>query len=352
MKNIKKKFKGPTSITLLCTGVVFLLLVLTNFISNSLFIYGINLGVITPRPENPHVPFLIQSGILSVLIGTVITLLIGHVPLKPIHTIIQAIHDVADGNFDTKVHIEHPREFRELSECFNRMTDELSGIEILRSDFINNFSHEFKTPMVSILGFANMIKSGVLSEEEKKEYLDIIIDESKRLSELANTVLNLSKIDSISLLTDFSDFNMTEQIREAIVLLESKWSKKNISFNLQMEELTLSGNADLLKQVWVNLIDNAIKFSPENGELLLCLSRQDKEAVFTLTDHGCGMDEETCRHIFEKFYQGDASHFSQGNGLGLSLVKKIVTLHHGTVAVKSEKGKGSTFTVVLPLQIK
>lgn len=216
MKNTKKKFKGPTSITLLCTGVVFLLLVLTNFISDSLFIYGINRGVITPRPENPHIPFLIQSGVLSVLIGTVITLLIGHVPLKPIHTIIQAIHDVANGNFDTKVHIERPREFRELSECFNRMTDELSGIEILRSDFINNFSHEFKTPMVSILGFAKMIKNVSLSEEEKEEYLDIIIDESKRLSELANTVLNLSKIDNISLLTDFSDFNMTEQIREAI----------------------------------------------------------------------------------------------------------------------------------------
>lgn len=349
-KKIKnKKFRGRTGITLLCTGIVFLLLVLSSFISNSLFIYGINRGVLTPRPENPHIPFLIQSGVLSVLIGTGITFFAGHLPLRPIHIFIQAIHDVSGGNFDTKIHIEHPKEFRELSECFNKMTDELSGIEILRSDFINNFSHEFKTPMVSILGFAKMIKSGDLSEAEKEEFLDIIIDESKRLSELANNVLNLSKVESISLLSDFSVFNVSEQIREAILLLENKWEKKQLTFDLQLEEIMLSGSADLLKQVWVNLIDNAVKFSPEGSEISLSLSACAQKAVFSLTDHGCGMDEETRSHIFEKFYQGDTSHSGQGNGLGLALVKKIVELHHGSITAVSTPKKGSSFTVELPV---
>lgn len=345
---MKKRTNFPTSIVLISTGIVFILLTLTMLLSNTIVILLSKHGFIVHPPGMSLLPFLLQAGIISILIGTILTLCIGHLPLRPINTLIQAIHDVSEGNFQTKIYFEHPQEFRELSRCFNQMTEELAGIEMLRSDFINNFSHEFKTPMVSILGFANLLKKGNLSPEEQTEYLDIIIAESKRLTELSTNVLNLSKVESISLLTDFTPINIGEQIRTCVVLLENKWNKKNISFDFELKEILFDGNEQLLKQVWMNLIDNAIKFSPAGSRITL---RQytDKDSIkIMVTDYGPGMDEHTQHNIFEKFYQGDTSHSSEGNGLGLPLAKKIVELHHGTITVTSEPDQGSTFIVAFP----
>lgn len=248
-----------------------------------------------------------------------------------------------------KIHLEHPREFQELSECFNQMTAELAGTEMFRSDFINNFSHEFKTPIVSILGFARLLRSQVPDGCQSREYLDIIIEESRRLSDLSATVLNLSKVESLTLLTDKTVYSLSEQIRESILLLESKWSKKQINFDIDMEEVIITANEPLLKQVWMNLLDNAVKFSPAEGRITITLRLNIGNAVFTVKDQGEGIDDKTIKFIFDKFYQGDTSHNIEGNGLGLPLVKKILELHRGEVSVQSQAKKGCIFIVRLPV---
>ena len=347
---VKHAINPELRIMLASTALIFLLLLLTMVISNTLVMLGVRFGIITAkRPGSPLLPFLIQSGIISICTGTALTLAFCRLPLRPLNQLIRAIHDVAGGNFHTKIDLRHPKEFRDLSESFNQMTDELAGIEMLRSDFINNFSHEFRTPIMSVLGFARLLKKEDLSEEQKKEYLDIIISECRRLSELSDNVLNLSKVESLTLLTDTEEFNAGEQVRESILMLEQKWNKKKISFDLEIEEVILTGNRSLLRQVWVNLIDNAVKFSPDGSSVSISVNKNGENFVFTIKDHGPGINAGTCERIFDKFYQGDTSHATAGNGLGLSLVRRIVLLHRGTVAVKSQTGKGSIFIVTLPL---
>ena len=339
-------------ITLLTTSFVFILLVLTMFASNAIIIFAIKKGWITAQPGVPHIPFLLQSGIISIVIGTTLSFFMSHLPLRPLHTLIRAIHEVSAGNYDVKIHLEHPKEFQELSECFNQMTEELAGIEMFRSDFINNFSHEFKTPIVSILGFAKLLKSQKLNACQSKEYLDIIIEESKRLSELSTTVLTLSKVESLTLLTNKTVYSLSEQIRESILLLESKWSKKQIHFDIDMEEVVIKANEQLLKQVWMNLLDNAIKFSPAAGCIAITLHLNNENIIFAVKDQGAGMDGRIKKYIFDKFYQGDPSHHTEGNGLGLPLVKKILELHKGEISVRSQPGKGSDFIITIPLDEK
>ena len=336
-------------ITLLATGSVFILLVLTMFASNTVIIFAIRHGWIKPEPGGSMMPLLFQSGIISIIIGTTLSFFMSHFPLRPLHTLIQAIHEVSAGNYEVKIHLEHPKEFQELSECFNQMTEDLSGTEMFRSDFIHNFSHEFKTPIVSILGFARLLKSQNLDTAQSQEYLDIIIEESQRLSELSATVLSLSKVESLTLLTDKTAYSLSEQIRESLLLLESKWEKKRISFDINLEEVMIRADGPLLKQVWMNLLDNAIKFSPAEECITVALRSDNRNAVVSVKDHGIGMADNTQRFIFDKFYQGDTSHHMEGNGLGLPLVKRILELHKGTVAVKSQAGRGSTFIVRLPL---
>ena len=349
---MKEQAGVRVKMTLLTTGFVFILLVLTMSASNAIIIFAIRHGWISAEPGAPLKPFLFQSGIISIVIGTTISFFISHFPLRPLHTLIDAIHEVSAGNYDVKIHLEHPKEFQKLSECFNQMTEELAGIEMFRSDFINNFSHEFKTPIVSILGFAKLLKSQKLDACQSREYLDIIIEESRRLSELSATVLNLSKVESLTLLTDKTDFSLSEQIREAILLLEGKWSKKQIDFDIDMEEVVIKANEQLLKQVWMNLLDNAIKFSPEAGCITITLRANNGNVVFTVKDQGEGINDKTQKFIFDKFYQGDTSHHMEGNGLGLPLVKKILELHKGRIAVQSQTGRGSVFIVTLPLNKK
>lgn len=332
---------------LMCTGLIFILLSLTMLISNWIIVISVNSGIIAGQPGTPLVPFLIQTGMVSIFIGVILSVILSYFALRPVSRLISAIHAVAGGDFGTKIHLKFPKEFRELSESFNQMTAELEGIEMLRSDFINNFSHEFKTPIVSILGFANLMKKKELSDADRNEYLDIIISECRRLSELSSNVLNLSKVESISVLTDTVLYNVTEHIREAILMLEQKWTQKKIRFDLHLEECRIWGRPDLLKQVWVNLIDNAVKFSPEEEIITIRAHRTGASFCFSVTDHGPGMDPKTQEKIFDRFYQGDHSHAVEGNGLGLCLVRKIIMLHRGSVQVRSSAGEGSTFTVIL-----
>ena len=287
--------------------------------------------------------------VLSAVFGMIISYFASRVPLKPVRTLISAINRLAEGDFHVRIDLDATQEFAKLSESFNRMAEELENTELLRSDFINNFSHEFKTPIVSLCGFAKLLKSDTLTQEERNEYLDIIINESNRLSQLATNVLNLSKIEKISILTEHDTFDLSEEIRQAILLLESKWQKKELELIIDMdEELTYYGNKSLLNQMWINLIDNAVKFSPEKGKIKIKLYRKDAYVFFQIWDNGYGMDENTQKHIFDRFYQGDASHTTEGNGIGLSIVKKVAELHKGNILVNSEAGIGTTFTVILP----
>lgn len=345
---MKKTSGYQANMVLISTGIVFILLLATNLISNTVIIFLLKHGLVISPPGTSILPFLIQTGVISILTGTLLTLCVGHLPLRPINTLMQAIHSVSEGDFQTKINLEHPKQFKELSRCFNQMTEELSGIEMLRSDFIHNFSHEFKTPMVSILGFAKLLKKGNLTSEEQAEYLDIIIEESERLTSLSANILNLSKVESMSLLSEFTAFNVAEQIREAVLVLEKKWSQKALDFDFHLSELTVTGNEQLLMQVWVNLLDNAIKFSPAGSRITLSVDIGGAFIIVRITDQGIGMDEKTLHCMFDKFYQGDPSHASEGNGLGLALVKKIVELHRGTITAESRPGAGSTFIVTLP----
>lgn len=286
---------------------------------------------------------------ISILLGVTITAFFSKKALNPIRKVIDATNRVAKGDFGVRVAIKGIYELEELSGSFNKMTQELSNTETLRSDFINNFSHEFKTPIVSIRGFAKLLKDNNLKKEEQQEYLDIIIAESERLAELSTNILNLTKYENIEIITDKSSFRLDEQIRKAILMMEPKWSAKNIEMNVEMEEINFVGNEDLTQQIFLNLIDNAIKFSEEHGTITIRLSLWNGYIRFMIKDNGFGMDEPTKAHVFDKFYQGDTSHMKAGNGLGLAIVKRIVDLHKGSIEMESEVGDGSMFIINLPI---
>lgn len=286
--------------------------------------------------------------LLSILLGMALTFLFSKKALQPIRKVIDAVHKVAQGDFNVQVKLKGIGELEELAQSFNKMTIELLSIETLRSDFVNNFSHEFKTPIVSMRGFAKMLKEEELSEEERREYLDIIITESERLVMLSTNVLNMSKYENIEIIPDKSLFRLDEQIRRVILLMEPKWSRKNLSVNVEMDEVAFNGNEDFTQQIWINLLDNAIKFSYHGGLINVTLVSANDGIRLAIQDEGAGMNEQTKARIFDKFYQGDTSHTLAGNGLGLAIVKRIIKLCRGSIEVHSELGEGSTFTVLLP----
>ncbi|WEG12223.1 HAMP domain-containing sensor histidine kinase [Pullulanibacillus sp. KACC 23026] len=286
--------------------------------------------------------------VLCILLGTALTAFLSRKALNPIRKVIDATHKVANGDFNVQVNIKGIGELEELSQSFNKMTQELSSIETLRSDFINNFSHEFKTPIVSLRGFAKLLRENHLTEEERREYLDIIITESERLAALSTNVLTLAKYENLEIIVDKTPFRLDEQIRRTIVLMEPKWSAKDITMNVELDEVIYNGNDELTQQIWLNLLDNAIKFSHHGGAITLTLTNVIKGIQLVIQDEGTGMDCQTKAHIFDKFYQGDTSHSKSGYGLGLPLVKRIVNLCGGSISVQSEQGEGSTFTIELP----
>lgn len=288
--------------------------------------------------------------VACVIVGTIVSTLLGYFPLKSIRKVIRQMRQLAAGDFGVRLAIDRPPEMRELSDSFNSMAKELGSIELLRSDFVNNFSHEFKTPIVSIKGFAELLKYGDLTDAERNEYLDIVISEAARLAELSSNVLYLSKVENQTILSDQdrAPIALGEQIRHTILLLRAKWEEKRITMHVDLEDLTCRGNEEMLGQVWLNLIDNAVKFTPEDGAVWVGLARRGVDAVFTVRDSGPGIREEALPRVFDRFYQADTSHATAGNGLGLTLVHKIVQLHGGTIDCHSAEGRGTTFTVVLP----
>lgn len=236
-----------------------------------------------------------------------------------------------------------------MAESFNTMTYDLSHMETLRSDFVANVSHEFKTPIAAIEGYATLLQNPKLTREKHDHYVEIILDNSRRLSNLTSNILTLSKLENQEMILDNREFRLDEQIRKSILLLEGKWAPENIEFDMDLPKQMYYGSESLLSQVWINILDNAIKHSPANGLIHVTIQKTDTQIIVSITDYGNGMTEEVKKHIFEKFYQGDHSRKAEGNGLGLALVKRIVEICHGTVTLQSSPGKGATFCVRLPL---
>ena len=267
---------------------------------------------------------------------------------KPVQVLTRAHERVQEGDFSVRLPDNQPGEMGELMRSFNDMTEALGSTAYLQKDFISSISHEFKTPIASIRGFAKLLQMPGLTEEQKAEYISMIAQESDRLARLSDTLLRLSALEQQTALASLTAFPLDEQLRQVILRLEPAWSQKDIGWQLDLNEVSVTSDQELLNQVWVNIIQNAIKFSPEGSEIEVRVFREGN-AIVEIQDHGCGMTEEAQSRIFDKFYQADKSRRQEGVGLGLSLVKRIVDMMGGKVTVTSAVGEGSTFRVELPV---
>lgn len=287
--------------------------------------------------------------LISSIMGTIVILIAVRSIVKPIKRLSTASKEVAKGNFDIEVAIKSSDEIGELTSDFNLMTKELKNIDFLRKDFVSNVSHEFKTPITAIKGFAKLIRDGELADDQLSEYSEIIVDESERLSLLSSNLLKLSELDSKMIREQATVFSLDEQIRKTILILEVQWAKKEIEFDIELNETKITGDEHLLQEVWLNLIQNSIKFSNQKGVIKISLYKNVDMVKVEIVDNGIGIAYEDKEHIFERFYKGDKSRSKEGNGLGLVIVKKIVELSCGKIEFESELSQGSTFIVELPL---
>ena len=266
---------------------------------------------------------------------------------KPVTQLTQATRLVSDGDFSVKLPQNIPGEVGELMRSFNSMTEALDRTSYLQKDFISSISHEFRTPIASIRGFARLLQMDGLDETTKREYVDMIAQESDRLSRLSETILRLSALEQQAAPACLNEFRLDEQLRQVILRLEPAWSAKNIDWQLDLQPVSIKSDGELLIQAWTNLLQNAVKFSSESGLIEVSLVQED-DVVITITDHGPGMSEETIGRIFDRFFQADHSRSNQGVGLGLCLTKRILDILQGSITVTSTLGEGSTFRIALP----
>ena len=293
-------------------------------------------------------PFLALA--VSILIGVFVSAFVSKKILRPLQKLVSGIRNVEKGDFTARVDPGDTKgEVKELIDSFNSMTKELSGIEIFRNDFINTFSHEFKTPIVSIRGFAKQLKLDSLTEEERNEYADIIITESERLANMSSNILLLSKLENQQFISDRSLYSLDEQLRSCILLLQRQWEEKKLNLYIEIDNITYFGNAEIMSHIWMNLLGNAVKFCPAGGNISVKCYRKEDHIHVIITNDGQGLNQDTLNHIFDKFYQGDSSHTSKGNGLGLPLVKRIVYLCGGYITVISDNTSGTSFHIEIPL---
>lgn len=347
---ISKERRRYNSLRMTLIYFVFTLMVLSGIITGTIItvlhlVFGfLNFFVTAP------ITLLLVIFLPSIIIGSVLAIVLSSSILRPLRDTIRAARKLGEGDFSVRV--ENDRgiyEVAELQRAFNHMAEDLSRLEILRKDFINNFSHEFKTPIVSIRGFAHELRYGDLSEDKRAEYLEIICKESDRLTHMASRILTLSQYENLSIVTEKTSYDLDEQIRHCILLLEKQWDEKNLELDIDLETVRCYSNEEMLSQLWVNLLGNAVKFTPAGGTVGVSLRQEGDTAIVRVSDTGDGIPEEIRDRIFDRFYQGDTSHKSEGNGIGLTLVRRIVELCRGTITVESEEGKGSVFTVRLPI---
>lgn len=267
---------------------------------------------------------------------------------EPITKLREAMRKVADGELNTVLETKSTCvEIQELYAGFNLMTQELSSTEVLQSDFVSSVSHEIKTPINAIEGYTTLLQGTENIDEVENEYIERILFNTRRLSEMVSNILLLSKLENQTIAAPRAPFRLDEQIRQSILALETKWTEKDLEFDVVMDEITYLGNENLMRHVWDNLIGNAIKFSPEKKGITIRLYQKEKQILFTVEDEGPGFSEDVRNRLFDKFYQEDSSHKQEGNGLGLALVKRILAISKGTVTAENKAEGGCRFTVVL-----
>lgn len=275
---------------------------------------------------------------------------------EPLHRIAKATEKVANGDFSVYVPTVHTREkynyFDTMILDFDKMVEELGSVETLKTDFVSNVSHEMKTPIAVIKNTAELLQKRS-TDGEDLEYLETIVDASDRLSGLITNILRLNKLEHLQINPDMEVYELSAQLSGCILGYEDMWTKKDIDIDVQIDEaIYIEADASLMELVWNNLMSNAVKFTDKGGCITICQRKEEGSVYVSFADTGCGMSEESARHIFDKFYQGDTSHAKEGNGLGLALVKRVLELMQGRINVESSLGRGTTFTVVLPLAKK
>ena len=339
MNKLKRFFRKLFSLnfyfTLFTIGEIMISLGIARWLSSA---FGIDLN------DSPFTYFFI----CAVCVDAGLALLINSFFLKPIENLSESMKKVSGGDFSIRLNENSKiKEIGELNRSFNAMTDDLGQTEVLQSDFVSNVSHEIKTPLNAIEGYATLLQDSDCTEEEKRRYTEKILFNTRRLSDLVGNVLILSKLESGAVDINESSFRLDEQIRESLMLLEAKWVEKDIEFDVDLDEVIYNGDKNLLYHVWNNLIGNAVKFSPREGVIALKLECDHDVICFSVSDNGPGIGENAKKHIFDKFYQEDNSHKQEGNGLGLSLVKRIVDMSGGTIEVENLPQGGCKFTVTL-----
>lgn len=298
--------------------------------------------------QSRDIPLVIDLVLISVFVGVLVTAILSRMFFEPIKKLSEAVNRVSDGDFTVNVETKSSaKEMKELYKGFNLMTRELRATEILQTNFVSNVSHEFKTPINAIEGYAMLLQDCENLNDEQKTYVEKIVFNTSRLSALAGNILLLSKIENQSIPTNKVSYRLDEQIRQAILEIEPLWEPKEIEFDVDMQSVIYYGNEQLMRHVWTNLISNAVKFSPVGGVIGISLLTNEKNTVFVIEDEGPGVSEEAQKHIFDKFYQEDTSHKSDGNGLGLALVKQILKIEQGSITVENREVAGCRFTVEL-----
>ncbi|MEF9892395.1 HAMP domain-containing sensor histidine kinase [Anaerorhabdus sp.] len=326
-----------------------------------LLLVGIQMGIIVSAPFQFLSDFwkinliLLYWVLITIVFINVTNRQIRFVYDKPMRILSKATKKVASGDFSVYVEPRHTVDKYDYIDVlfldFNKMVAELGSIETLKNDFVANVSHEIKTPLAVIQNYTKALQNTELSVETKNEYMDIIVKTTEKLSSLISNILRLNKIENQEISTTPEPFDLCEQLCDCTLGFESFWESKKINFIVDIEDkATIAYDRESLEIVWNNLISNAIKFTPDGGKITLKQYSQNHEIIISITDTGCGMDCNTMQHIFDKFYQGDTSHSTQGNGLGLALAKRIIDRMGGTLSVVSELSKGSTFIVVLPIK--
>lgn len=292
-------------------------------------------------------PNLLWITFVSIVVGGIVMSFASKVVITPLTKLSTAMTKVAQGDFETQIETESRLEaIQDIYTNFNLMVGELNATETLQTDFVSNVSHEIKTPITAIEGYATLLQD-CCDPKSEAEYVEKILSNTKRLSELVGNVLLLSKVDNKAIQAKKTTYRLDEQIRQAILMLESKWSAKNLEFDVDMDDVDYTGDKSLMFHVWNNLIDNAVKFSPYGGLIKISLKRSGGRIVFIIEDEGCGINNDEKNRIFNKFYQSDSSHKAEGNGLGLSLTKNILSLCGGEINVANSAKGGAVFTVNL-----
>ena len=311
--------------------------------------YGLDLLINTAFPWK--VPLELELLGVCLLVGILVTSQLSKYFFDPIKRLRSAMDKVSEGDFSVRLEEKSSsKEILEIYTGFNLMANELGSTEILQTDFVSNVSHEFKTPITAIEGYSTLLQGSENLDDTQREYIDKILFNTGRLSSLVGSILLLGKLENQQIPTNQTCYRLDEQIRQSIVALEPAWEKKEIEFEVELERATYLGNEPMMRHVWDNLIANAIKFSPPGGSVKLQLTKGLEALIFTIDDQGPGLSEEAQKHIFDKFYQADNAYKQEGNGLGLALVKRILTTEKGQVSVENLPHGGCRFTVTLQLK--